>query len=117
MKPDRIWIPILFFVLLLTFYQEASAAELKGKVASVNGFAVQVQLEEALIPQVGDPVTIGFAVPGTGVVPLEGRWQVSFVGAETIEAEPVGAVAPLKISSTHMIFHFTASVGRAILPI
>ena len=87
----RTWMVLLLGFLFCPPVQNAvGAAELKGKVTAVNGSKVQIQLDGDLLPRVGDPVTIGFKVPGLGLVTLEGQWQVSFTGTAVVEAEPSG---------------------------
>ena len=87
----RTWMVLLLGFLFCPQVQNAvGAAELKGKVAAVNGSTVQIQLDGDLLPRVGDPVAIGFKVPGLGLVPLEGQWHVSFTGTAVVEAEPSG---------------------------
>ncbi len=58
----------------------AAAGELQGAVRAVSGDVVTIRCEDGVSPSPGDPVTIGFDVPGVGFVPLEGSWAVSLIG-------------------------------------
>jgi TPR repeat protein len=57
-----------------------AAAELTGSVRSVSGEVVTIRCDGGASPNPGDPVRIGFDVPGVGFVPLEGLWKVSLIG-------------------------------------
>ena len=68
----------------------AAAGELRGAVRSLSGDVVTIRCEGGVSPNPGDPVTIGFDVPGVGFVPLEGSWKVSLIGpGGEIQASPI----------------------------
>jgi TPR repeat protein len=68
----------------------ADAKELKGKVTSVSGRRVHINLAGPLLPQPGDKVQISETVPGVGELPLKGDWRVTAVDQRGVVAEPVG---------------------------
>ena len=63
------------------------AAEIKGKVRSVSGTVVEIELEGDLLPNVGDEVEVFGEVPGLGPVPLTGTWKVISVRDGTVTAD------------------------------
>ena len=69
------------FVVLITFLitENGVSEELKGKVVKTNGKQVEIVLEGDLLPQIGDPVVVGFIMPSLGFVALEGAWKISEV--------------------------------------
>jgi len=71
-----------------------AAGELRGEVRSVSGEVVTIRCDGGVSPNPGDPVRIGFEVPGVGFVPLEGSWKVSLIG-------PGGEVQAAPTSGTH----------------
>ena len=67
------------------------AAELRGEVRSVSGEVVTIRCAGGVSPNPGEPIKIGFEVPGVGFVALEGLWEVSLVGpGGEIQATPRG---------------------------
>jgi len=64
--------------------------ELLGKVVSVEGKQVDIQVEGEWLPQMGDQVSIGFEVPPIGFVALRGKWAISSINATTVTADPQG---------------------------
>ena len=67
---------ILFTILLINM---ADAAELKGKVVKTIQKQIEIELEGDLLPQIGDPVVIGFTLPSVGFVTLTGKWYISAI--------------------------------------
>lgn len=68
-----------------------AAGDLRGEVRSVSGEVVTIRCEREISPNPGDPVRIGFEVPGVGFVPLEGSWTVSLIGpGGEVQAKPAG---------------------------
>jgi hypothetical protein len=73
----------------------ADAAEMRCTVRSVDaGATVTLACEGGVTPRVGDPVTLGFEVPGVGFVAVEGAWSVSLIG-------PGGEVMAAPASTAH----------------
>ena len=81
---------LMFSVICIVSVVPASAKELTGKVASVSGKRVHIDLAGPLLPQPGDKVQISETVPGVGEVPLKGDWRVTAVDQKTVVAGPVG---------------------------
>jgi len=80
------------FLILVAAAVAVDAGELKGTVRSVSGEVVTIHCDGGVSPNPGDPVTIGFDVPGVGFVAIEGSWRVSLVGpGGEVQAAPVGA--------------------------
>ncbi len=81
---------VAIFVVALAL--PAAAAELRGSVRSVSGEVVTIRCDGGASPNPGDPVRIGFDVPGVGFVPLEGSWKVSLIGpGGEVQAAPTTA--------------------------
>ncbi len=83
---------LMFSVICIVGIVSASAEVLKGKVASVSGKRVLIDLAGPFLPQPGDKVQISEMVPGVGELPLKGDWRVTAVDQKTVVAEPVGEV-------------------------
>ncbi|EAT14975.1 SEL1-like repeat protein [Desulfuromonas acetoxidans] len=64
-------------LLIITMQPTAQCEELKGKITNVSGNAIHISLEQKLLPQLGDKVTVFESVPGIGLIPLEGTWTIS----------------------------------------
>lgn len=84
---------ILLFSLLCPALGDPAAPVLKGKVESVDGTTVRIRLDADASPRKGDSVEIADEVPGIGLVPLDGTWQVARVEGRVVIAEPVGEPA------------------------
>lgn len=78
MKTKGSWLIVGVVVAVLAL--PAAAGELRGAVRSVSGEVVTIRCDGGVSPNPGDPVRIGFEVPGVGFVPLEGSWKVSLIG-------------------------------------
>jgi TPR repeat protein len=81
---------LMFSLICIVSIVPASAEELKGKVASVSGKRVHIELAGPLLPQPGDKVQISETVPGVGELPLKGSWRVIVVDQKGVVAEPGG---------------------------
>lgn len=81
---------LMFSVICIVSIVPASAEDLVGKVASVSGQRVHIDLAGPLLPQPGDKVQISETVPGVGELPLKGSWRVTAVDHKGVVAEPVG---------------------------
>src|SRR6478672_3305474 len=87
---------MLFISLMCTIRSSVShAAEIKGKVISVDGNVAQIATEGELVPNVGDPVQIYFQIPGLEDSVEVGTGKVAEVGAQSISATITSAKAKL----------------------
>ncbi len=82
-SPRRV---LLLAVSLFLLVGASRAEELSGKVVRVVDTTVHIALEGDLLPNPGDPVRLGFDVPGVGIVHLEGTWSVTEVTDEHVVA-------------------------------
>lgn len=72
-------------------YAEPAVAEvLKGRITDVAGKQITIHLKGQKMPQPGDGVQVFEDVPGLGLLPVKGRWQVSTVDMKNVIAKPVG---------------------------
>lgn len=78
-------------IIAVTLATVAAAGELRGSVRSVSGEVVTIRCDGGISPNPGEPIKIGFEVPGVGFVALEGLWEVSLVGpGGEVQATPRG---------------------------
>jgi hypothetical protein len=81
---------VFALALLVSLSGSALAADLHGKVVAVTGKDVRITLEGELLPQPGDPVTIGFQIPD-GPMVVVGTWRVTSVDGTAVLAAVVDA--------------------------
>lgn len=82
-------IGLLVVTMAVDSVSPVAAGDLQGAVRAVSGDVVTIRCEGGVSPNPGDPVTIGFDVPGVGFVPLEGSWAVSLIGpGGEVQAKP-----------------------------
>jgi hypothetical protein len=92
MKTQHIflWKTVVFIISSIILTSTGSAEELRGTIIKTNQKMVEIKLEGDLLPQPGDPVTIGFTLPSLGFIALKGEWIVSAVSPTHITAAPRG---------------------------
>nr|WP_320050426.1 hypothetical protein [uncultured Desulfuromonas sp.] len=76
------------FLLLCVIADTSMVAgiELKGQISQVSENAIHITLEKKLLPQIGDDVTIFESIPGVGLIPLEGDWEIATATSSQIIA-------------------------------
>ena len=101
---------LLIVVLLLaaepTVATTLGIDEITGEVIQVrDDHSVQIRIDGAWLPNVGDPVRLRFRdeVPGVGVVMLDGAWTVSEVGDVDVWATPDGETARPQVGQIAII--------------
>ena len=82
------WLSLFFLILLVS---SASAMEIRGTVADMEGKRVKIAYQSEFAPQKGDDVQIGFKL-GEDFLPVEGEWKIvkvtrDFAGAESESAD------------------------------
>ncbi|MFC1580142.1 SEL1-like repeat protein [Thermodesulfobacteriota bacterium] len=105
------WLMFLFFILLVS---SASALEIKGTVAGMEGKRVKIAYRSEFAPQKGDDVRIGFKL-GEDFLAVEGEWKIVKVTRNFVWAESKSADAGTPEPDYLAIIHSENPVKRSDL--
>ena len=97
MTAIRRFVPVLLFAsaasLLLPAATQAQT-RLRGTVQEVHYDRVRVELDDRMVPPVGDSAVMGQQVPGLGRVRSAGAWRVSAVDSDAVWLIPDADTPP-----------------------
>jgi len=81
----NIW--LLLSLLGCWLVTEAQAGDIEGTVTEVESDTVQITTQSEMLPNVGDPVTVFFKIPGTDDEILVGSGRITAIRGDVISAK------------------------------